>query len=150
MVELLQNYRTMIVYSIGYLTKVWNYRVVAVQKITPGQDRGRVYRHRLDHDHRRAADGTLFVISAVAFSRQTLLGHIGGMRTKNNSIIQRFVTQGDWLKNILIVGHAKLLANIQDQYTCCFNRSKRIYFRNILIFAAGGIAGFLSAANQVF
>ena len=115
---------------------VWDYRVVAVQKITAGQDRGRVYRHRLDHNHCRAADGAFFVISAVAFSWQPLLRHIGGMCTKNNSIIQRFVTQGDWLKNILVVGHATLLANIQEQYTCCFNRSKRIYFHNILIFAA--------------
>ena len=86
------------VYRIGYLAKVRDYGIVTVQKITPGQDRGRVYRHWFDHNHCRAAYGTLFVIGAVALAGQSPLGHIGGMRAKNNSIIQRFMAQTDWLK----------------------------------------------------
>ena len=104
----------MIVYRVGYLAKVRDYGIVAVQKIPPGQDRGSVYRHGLDHNHCRAADGTLFVIGSVALTGQPLLGHIGGMRAKNNSIIQRFMAQTDWLKNILVVAHVTLLVIIRD------------------------------------
>jgi len=105
MVELLQDGGAMRVHRVGKFAKVRNDFIVAVAKIAPGQYCSRVYRHRFDHDHRRAADGAFFVIAAVTFTRQPKFGHVGGMRTENYTVIESAMAQFERLKQILILSH---------------------------------------------
>ena len=62
-------------------------------------------RHRFDHDHRRAADGAFFVVSTMTFAWQAQVGHIGGMRAEDDTIIEFAMAQFERLKQVLVVGH---------------------------------------------
>jgi hypothetical protein len=73
-----------------------------------------MHRHRLDHDHRRAADGAFLVVAAMAFSRQTQFGHIGGMRAENDTIVELTMTQLDWLEQILVLSHKNAVKMVKN------------------------------------
>jgi hypothetical protein len=64
--------------------------------------------HRLDHDHRRAADGAFLVVSAMTLARQAHLGHVGGVRAEDDTIIEFAMAQLEWLKQVLVVGHGNV------------------------------------------
>ena len=87
-IKLLQDRRSVFMHGVGNLAEMRNDLVVAMAEITARQHRGRVYRNRFDHDHRRAADGALLVVTAMALARQAELRHVGGMCTEDDTIIQ--------------------------------------------------------------
>jgi hypothetical protein len=47
-----------------------------------------VHRHRFDDDHRRAADGALLVVGAMALAGQAEIGHVGGVRAEHDAVVE--------------------------------------------------------------
>ena len=56
--------------GVGDLAEMRDDLVARMAEIAAGQHGGAMHRHRLDHDHRRAAAGALLVIAAMALAGQ--------------------------------------------------------------------------------
>ena len=89
MVELLDHHRPVLVAGVGDAAEVRDHAVVAVAEVAPGEHRGAVDRHRLDHDHRRPAHGPLEVVAEVALGRQALGAHVGGVGAEVQAMLER-------------------------------------------------------------
>ena len=78
---------------VGDLAEMRDDLVGRMAEIAARQHGGAMHRHRLDHDHRRAAAGALLVIAAMALAGQALLRHVGGVRAEDDAVAQRLVAQ---------------------------------------------------------
>ncbi len=79
---------------------MWNYRIVAVAKVTASENTGGVGGDRLAHDHRRAAPGTLGVVAQVAFAGQPALRHVGRVGTEIEAMLEGLVAQVEGLEKM--------------------------------------------------
>ena len=69
MVELLEDGGALGMHRFGDAAEMRDDRIVRVPEIAARQHGGRMHRHRLDHDHRRAAQRPLAVVSQMTFTR---------------------------------------------------------------------------------
>ena len=111
MVKLLQNSGAMRVHRVGNFAEMGDDFIVAMAEVAARQYRGRMHRHRLDHDHRRAADGAFFVIAAMALAGQAQLGHVGGMGAEDDAVVETAMAQLQGQENIAVLGHGNSLCN---------------------------------------
>ena len=93
-VELLDDRGTMAFHFLGDAAKVRNDGIAVVQEVAAHDDGGTVDRHRLDHDHRRAAPGALPVVSQVTIAGDAFLAHVGGVGPEDDPVLQRQMAQG--------------------------------------------------------
>jgi hypothetical protein len=133
-IQLLQYGGAVGMYRLGNFTEMRDDRVVAVAKVTAGQYCGGVYRHRFDYDHCSTAARAFFVVAAMALARQTHIGHVGGMSTEYDAIVEFAMTQVEWLENIGIVSHGVLRYQVNTlantKYNHCIAMNKTIYFHD--------------------
>ena len=92
-VELVDHHRAVRLAGRGDAAERRDHGIVRVAEVAAGQDRRRVHRHRLDHDHRRPAPRPLLVIAAVTLAGQAAFGHVGGVRAEHEAALQRLVAQ---------------------------------------------------------
>ena len=88
-VELLNHHRAVFVAGVRYPAKVRDHAVVVVAEVAPGEHRGAVDRHRLDHDHGRPAHGPLQVIAEMAFGGEAFGAHVGGVGAEVQAMLER-------------------------------------------------------------
>jgi len=94
-IELLDHHRAMRLAGLGDAGEMRDDVIAGVAEIAARQHGGGMDRHRLDHDHRRATQSALQVIGQVLIPRQTVMGHVGGVGTEHDAVLQLFVAQLD-------------------------------------------------------
>ena len=94
-VELLDHDRAVLVARVGDAAEVGDHRVVAVAEVAPGEDRGAVDRHRLDHDHRRPAPRAFEVVTEVTFGGKALGAHVGRVGAEVEAMLERLRADPD-------------------------------------------------------
>jgi len=70
----------------------------------------------------------------MALTRQTQVGHVGGMGAEYNAIVERAMAHLERLENIGIVSHGILRhqanASANSKYNHCVAMNKAIYFHD--------------------
>ena len=87
MVDLVAHDRAVFVAGVGHLAEMRNDHVIG-EKVAPGEDGRRVRWRRFDDNHRRPAPGAFPVVSEVSVERQAAFGHVGGMGSENDAVLQ--------------------------------------------------------------
>ena len=88
-VKLLDHHRPVLAAGVGDPAKVRNHAVVFVAEVAPREHRGAVNRHRLDHDHGRAANGPFEVVAEMALGGEAFGAHVGGVGAEVQAMLER-------------------------------------------------------------
>ena len=88
-VKLLQDHGPRFLNGFRHLAEMGDHLVRSVQVIPPRQHPRAMHRHRLADDHRRPAQRPLQQIARRPRAGQAVLGHVVGMRAKNDAIAKR-------------------------------------------------------------
>jgi hypothetical protein len=78
---------------IGDRSEAGDHRVVARAEVATCQHGGRVHRHGLDDDQRRAPAGAFDVVAEVLAAGEPELAHVGGVCAEHDAVAQREVSQ---------------------------------------------------------
>jgi hypothetical protein len=88
-IELVTDDRAVAMHRVGDLAEMRNDIIAGMFEVAAREHRRAVHRNRLDDDHGGSAHGTFLIIAAMAFTGQTAFGHVRGVRTENNPVVQR-------------------------------------------------------------
>ena len=78
----------MLMHGVGDAAEVGDDRSRPRQRKLPRVSTARaMHRHRLDHDHRRAAEGALAVVAEVALAGQPVDAHVGGVGAEDEPVL---------------------------------------------------------------
>ena len=88
-VELVDHHHVMRLAGLGDPAEAGDHGVVGGAEVAAGHDRGRMHRHRLDHDHGGPATGPRQVVAEVTLARQAALGHVRGVGAEHEPVLER-------------------------------------------------------------
>ena len=77
-----------------------------MQEVATGQNARPVNRHRFGHNHCRATHSPFQQVAAKLRAGEALIGHIGGVRPKNDAVAQGVAAQLKRLHQAGMFGHA--------------------------------------------
>jgi hypothetical protein len=100
MIKLVADHSPFRLYSVGDLAEVRNDLVRSGPEVAACEKCRFVHRHRLDHDHTGAAQRALSVIAKVAFTRQAMVSHVGGVRAEHDAVAQGGTADGQRGKQV--------------------------------------------------